>query len=56
MYKQIGSNSFKNQITDKLIKHFMYLYLHVSKQMIDAKLLHNKTWNHLTLCKQMINS
>ena len=52
--KQISSNSFKNEITNK---SFMYINLNVNKQMTDVKLLllHNNTWNHLTVCKQMIN-
>ena len=35
----------------------MYIYLNVCKQMTDVKLLllHSNTWNHLTVCKQMIN-
>ena len=51
MCKQISSDSFKNEITDK---HIMYIYLNVSKQMTDVKLslLHSNTWNHLTMCKK----
>ena len=47
--KQISFNSFKNEITYKL---FTY------KQMTNVKvlLLHNNTWNHLTVCKQMIDN
>ena len=35
----------------------MYIYFNVCKQMTDVKLLllHSNTWNHLTMCKQMIN-
>ena len=31
----------------------MYIYLNVSKQMTDVKLLllHSNTWNHLIVCK-----
>ena len=51
--KQISYNSFKNQITYKLVtyKSFMYTYLNVCKQMTDVKLflLHSNTWNHLTV-------
>ena len=33
----------------------MNIYLYVSKQMTDVKLLqlHRNNWNHLTVCKQM---
>ena len=36
----------------------MYISLNVRKQMTDDKLLllHSNAWNHLALCKQMINS
>ena len=36
----------------------MYIYLDMYKQMTDVKswLLHSNTWNHLTVCKQLINS
>ena len=36
----------------------MYVYLNVYKQMIDDNLLllNSNTWNHLTVCKKMINS
>ena len=36
----------------------MYIYLNECKQMTDDKflLLDSNTWNHLTVCKQMINS
>ena len=56
--KQNCFNSFKNEITDKLIVHIMYIYLDKRKQMIDVKfcLLYDNTWNHLTVCKHMINS
>ena len=56
MCKQININSFKNEITNKLL-HIMYIYLNVYKQMIDIKLLllHSHTWIHLTVCKQVIN-
>ena len=59
MCKQISSNPFKNEITKKLIVlYIMYIYLNVCKQMTDIQLLllHSNTWNHLTVCKQMINS
>ena len=57
MCQQISSNSFKNEITDKLISN-MYIYLNVCKQMTDDNLLllHSNAWNHLPVCKQMINS
>ena len=36
----------------------MYIYLNVCKQMTDVKLLLvcSSTWDHLTVCKQMIKS
>ena len=36
----------------------MYIDLNVCKQMTEGKLLllHSNTWNHLAVCKQMINS
>ena len=36
----------------------MYIHLNVCEPMTDVELLllHRNTWNHLTLCKQMINS
>ena len=36
----------------------MYIYLNVCLQMTDLKLLllHSSTWNHLIVCKQMINN
>ena len=36
----------------------MYIYLDVYKQMTAIKLLllHSNTWDHLIMCKQMINS
>ena len=35
----------------------MYIYLDECKQMTDIELLllHRNTWNHLTVCKQMIS-
>ena len=41
-----------------IYKSYMYIYLNVCKQMTDVTLLHlhSKTWNHLTVRKQMINS
>ena len=60
MCKQISSNSFKNEITRKLLtyKSYMYMYLNVCKQMIDVRLLlsHINTWNYLTVCQQMIDN
>ena len=60
MCKQNSSDSFKNEINYKLFpyKLYMYIRLNVYKQMTDVKLLflHSNTWNHLTLCKQMINN
>ena len=34
----------------------MYIYSNVCKQITDIKLLllHNNTWNHLNVCKQII--
>ena len=59
-YKQISSNSFKNEITDKLFtyKSYMYIYLNVRKQMTHIRLLllHSNIWNHFTACKQTINN
>ena len=53
MCKQISSNSFNNEITYKFFsdKSYMYIYWNVCKQMTDVKflLLHNNTWNHLTV-------
>ena len=36
----------------------MYINLNVYRQMTDVKsfLFHSNTWNHLTVCKQMINN
>ena len=36
----------------------MYIYLKVWKQITHVKLLllHSNTWNHLIMCKQMIDS
>ena len=36
----------------------MYIYSNVCKQMSDVNLLQlrSNTWNHLTVCKQLINS
>ena len=49
----MSSNSFKNEITCKpfTYKSYMYIHLHVCKQMTDGKLLllHRNTWNHLTV-------
>ena len=35
----------------------MYIHLNACKQITDVKflLLHRNTWNHFTVCKQMIN-
>ena len=54
--KQVSSNSFKDEITDKLILYVMYDYLNVCKQMTGAKLfvLHCNTWNHLIVSQQII--
>ena len=34
------------------------IHLNAYKQMTDVKLLvlHSNTWNHLAVCKQMVNS
>ena len=60
MSKQISSKSFKKEITYKLFfnRLYMYIYSNVCKQTTDVKLplLHSNTWNHFTMCKQMINS
>ena len=57
-YKEISSNSFKNEITNKLFtyKSYMYIHLNVCKQMTDVKLLllYSRTWNHLTVCKKEV--
>ena len=57
MCKQISSNAFKNEITNKLFtyKSYMYIHLNVCKQMTDGKLLllYSNTWNHLTVYKKM---
>ena len=54
----MSSNSFKNEITYKLLTHKLCMYIHLndSKQMTDVKLLllHSNTWNHLTVSMQMI--
>ena len=41
MLQKIRSNSFKNELTDKLFtyKSYMYINSNVSKQMTDIKLL-----------------
>ena len=36
--KQISCNSFKNEITDKLILNIIYVYLDVRKLMTDVNL------------------
>ena len=45
--KQISSNSFKSEATDKLISYISYI-------LTDVKLLlsYSNTWNHLTVCKK----
>ena len=59
VYKQMSSNPFKNEITNKLLayKSYRYIHLNVCKQTTGVKLLllHSNTWNYLTLRKQMIN-
>ena len=54
----MSSNSFKNEIYwQTILLHIMCTYLNMCKQMtVKMLLLHNNTWNQLTLCKQMINS
>ena len=50
VYKQIISNSFKNDISDKLIWHITYLFKCV--QTNDKLfLLHRNTWNQLSVQK-----
>ena len=41
VYKQINSDSFKNEITNKLFtyKWYMYIHLNVCQQMTKVKLL-----------------
>ena len=60
MWKQINSNSFKNENTNKLFAYKSYMYIHLNgcERMTDVKLLllHSNTWNHLTLSKQIINN
>ena len=48
----------KNEITDKLISHILYIYLNVCKQMTDVELLlvHSSVQDCLTVFKQMIKS
>ena len=37
MCKQISSNSFKNEITNKVIfLHIIYIYINVCKQMLNC--------------------
>ena len=54
--KQDSSNSFKNEITNKLFPYesYMYIHLNVGKEITDVKLL--LLHSNLTLCQQMINS
>ena len=59
MCKQISSNSFENEITYKLFDYKSYMCIHLNVyKMTNVKLLllHRNTRNHLTECKQMINS
>ena len=50
----------QNEITYKLFpsKWYMYINFNVCQQKTDVKLLllYSNTWNHFTLCKQMIDS
>ena len=58
MCKQISSHlKIKPPTNYPLTNHIMYIYLNVCKQMTDVKLLllYSNTWNHLTVCKQIIN-
>ena len=57
MCKQISFKSFQNEIAKKnySLMNYVYINLNVCQQMMDVKLLHSNTWNHLTVCKQMIN-
>ena len=57
--KHICCNTFKKEIYWQIdFFHIMYIYLNPCKQMTDVKLLvlHINTWNHLTVCKQKMNS
>ena len=56
--KQISSNSFKNEIIDKLIRHIMYIDLNECKQMTDVKLLlsHIKTVTIWLCAKKELNT
>ena len=46
MCKQVSSNSFKNEMTNKLFpyKSFMYIHLNVCKQMSVKLLLGVSSW------------
>ena len=56
MYKQISSNSFKNEITGKFILHILYINSNVCKQKnVKLGMLYIDIWNHLNVWKQMIN-
>ena len=56
MCKQLNSNSFKNEIPNKLFtyKSYMYIHLNMCKQMTDVKLLllNSNTGNHFTELKK----
>ena len=56
MCKEISSNVFENEMTNKLFtfKSYLYIHLNVYKQITDVKLLllYSNTWNHLTECKK----
>ena len=60
MSKQMSSNSFKNQITNKLSTYESYIHFHLDvlrqKTGVKLLLLHSITWNNLTWREQIINS
>ena len=50
----MSSKSLKNEITNKLIGHIVYIYFNVNKQITEVKLLqvHCNTWNQLNVSKK----
>ena len=52
MCKQINSNSFKNEITDKLISYMACTSIAVCVN-VDLLMLQSNNWNHFTVQKQM---
>ena len=57
MCKQINTNSFKNQNTDKLISDISCIFIKMRAKTTDVRLRWSycTTWNPLTVCKQIIN-